>query len=133
MKVVLDTSAYSQLQRGHVGVARKLAEADLVLVPWFVVGELEAGFQHGDRLTTNRRQLASLLDRPEVVVPPVTAGTTSEYGALMAALRRAGTPIPTNDVWIAATAIEHGASVITLDSDFERAPGVVVELLAVDH
>lgn len=103
-----------------------LARADAILVPAVVLGELEAGFRAGLRYKENRVVLDSFLEEPFVSVLPVTDRIARRYGTVFAALRRAGTPIPTNDVWIAAAALEAGAPLLTSDAHFERVEGIEV-------
>ncbi|MCB9689753.1 MAG: type II toxin-antitoxin system VapC family toxin [Alphaproteobacteria bacterium] len=124
MRLVLDTSAYSQLRRGHAGVLDALAEASVVLVPTTVLGELHAGFALGGRRLENEQALAEFLDEPFVAVLPVTIDVARRYGELYATLRRVGTPIPINDVWIAAATMDCGATLATFDTDFERVAGL---------
>lgn len=117
---VLDTSAYAHFRANHAEVVDRIASADSVLVPTVVLGELEAGFRLGTRAAENRVTLTRFLDEPWVAVLPVTADVARRYGQLFAELRRAGTPIPVNDIWIAACTLDAGASLLTFDRDFER-------------
>ena len=121
-KVVLDTSAYSRLRSGHLGVTERIAPAPVVVVPVTVLGELDAGFELGRRASDNRRVLAEFLDEPFVTVLDVTASTVRHYARIFAALRRAGTPIPINDVWIAAATVECNGHLLTFDRDYSRIP-----------
>ena len=102
--IVLDTSAYSRLRTGHPEVLSLLARAPLVYLPVIVIGELAAAFEGGSRPLENLTALAELIDEPFVHIIDVNQATARRYGQLVGALRRAGTPIPTNDVWIAAIA-----------------------------
>jgi tRNA(fMet)-specific endonuclease VapC len=120
--VVLDTSAYSHFRAGRDEVLDLLARADAVLVPTIVLGELEAAFDAGLRAKENRVRLTEFLDEPFVALLPVTASVARHYGRIVGALRRAGTPIPTNDVWIAATTADCGATLLTFDHHFDRIP-----------
>lgn len=120
MPIVLDTSAYSQLRRGHAGALDHLAAADVVLVPAIVIGELHAGFALGDRVRDNIALLDDFLHEPFVEVLEVSPGIAMQYGRVFADLRRAGTPIPTNDVWIAACTLHAAARLLTFDRDFAR-------------
>lgn len=129
-RLVLDTSAYSQMRRGHGEVLDAVAAATLVLVPAVVLGELEGGFALGARRAENRRELAELLDEPFVDVMPLTAAVARRYGSIYARLRRAGTPIPTNDLWIAAATFESGAKLLTFDRHFGRVEGLDCQLLS---
>lgn len=128
-RVVLDTSAYSRLRGADDTVISLLAAAEVVLVPTVVIGELEAGFRLGTRLADNQARLGEFLREPFVGELPVTRDVASRYGQLFAELRKAGTPVPVNDVWIAATTLDAGAHLITFDRDFERFPSLSLTLL----
>lgn len=119
-RLVLDTSAYSHLRAGHVDVLNHVAGAAVVVMPVTVLGELEAGFELGRRAPENRRVLAEFLDEPFASVMDVTATTVRYYASIFASLRRAGTPIPVNDVWIAAATMECNGHLLTFDRDFHR-------------
>ena len=126
MTVCIDTNAYSALRRGHSQVKSVLESADSVVVPTVVLGELYAGFAAGSREHANLTELERFLDKPGVVVHAVTAGVALRYGRVVHTLRVSGTPIPTNDVWVAATTLECGAHLVTLDSHFNTVPTLVV-------
>src|SRR5688500_1517524 len=128
-RLVLDTSAYSRLRGGDARVLDRVAAATLVLLPAIVLGELEAGFALGSRAAENRRSLAELLAEPFVQAVPIDAAVANRYGAIFAQLRRAGTPVPTNDIWIAAVAIDRGATVLTFDDHFRQVRGLDCEVL----
>jgi tRNA(fMet)-specific endonuclease VapC len=122
--IVLDTSAYSHLQRGHPRVLSLLTHASHVYMPVIAIGELEAGFARGRRRAEDRAALAAFLDEDFVHVVHVDRATADRYGELVKALRQAGTPIPTNDIWIAATVTGTDGRLVTFDSDFTRVPGL---------
>ena len=128
-RLVLDTSAYSHLRRGHAGVLDCVAEAAVVVMPVTVLGELEAGFELGRRGQENRRALTEFLDEPFVGILDVTTETVRHYARLFSALRRAGTPIPTNDVWIAAATMECRGHLLTFDRDYRRVSELEYTLL----
>lgn len=119
-RLVLDTSAYSHLRTGDERVLDLVASAEIVLLPTIVLGELEAGFLLGRRERENRLLLAEFLNERFVSVLPVTPTVARRYGRLFADLRRAGTPIPVNDIWIAATTMDCGGHLLTFDGDFAR-------------
>jgi tRNA(fMet)-specific endonuclease VapC len=127
--LALDTSAYSHLRRGHPTVIDWVASAEVVELPAIVLGELEAGFRIGRRYRENSRVLADFLEEPFVKVRPVDEEVSRRYARIFADLRRAGTPIPVNDIWIAATAMESGAHLVTFDGDFARVAGLAHTLL----
>jgi tRNA(fMet)-specific endonuclease VapC len=124
MKVLLDTNAYTALFRGHAGVADRVRRADQVLVSAVVAGELMFGFRNGSRYEANRRELEDFLLTAYVVLLPVTVVTADRFGRIAAALRRKGRPIPTNDIWIAAHAMESGAELLSFDQHFEEVDGI---------
>lgn len=128
-RLVLDTSAYSHFRHGHSEVLDLLAVAEIVFLPTIVLGELEAAFELGSRPKENRVALREFLAEPSVVSAPVSESVARRYGQLFAQLRRAGTPIPVNDVWIAATALERRGHLLTFDSDFGRIAGLSCTLL----
>lgn len=119
-RLLLDTSAYRWFRQGHAKVGDAVAQAVTVMLSAVTIGELEAGFQLGSRLEENRQSLTDFCAEPFVAVLPVTRDIARVYGRTFADLRQAGTPIPVNDIWIAATAIDAGAQVLTFDRDFER-------------
>ena len=128
--VLLDTCAYSSFKRGHAEVNRILQESDSVALTAVVLGELLAGFRRGQHRRRNEVELRAFLDSPRVVVLGLVEETASRYAEILDSLRRAGTPIPTNDMWIAASAWEHGLRLATTDHHFEQVPQVALELLA---
>ncbi len=127
--LVLDTSAYSHFRRGHTETLDCMARAQTILLPTIVLGELYAGFELGSRLKANLRGLRDFLDEPFTVVAPVTDSVAQRYGKVFAELKRAGTPLPISDVWIAATTFDEAAHLLTFDRDFECVPGLEVTVL----
>ncbi|MBM4163401.1 MAG: type II toxin-antitoxin system VapC family toxin [Lentisphaerae bacterium] len=117
-RVMLDTNAYSALLSGDPAVRAALESATEILLPLFVVGELEAGFCGGLRYAENVAILQRFLDKPGVREVPAGHETAHLYGKLKDGLKRKGTPIPENDIWIAASVIEHAAELITYDRHF---------------
>jgi tRNA(fMet)-specific endonuclease VapC len=115
---MLDTNAFSALMAGAGAVGSVLADAREILVPPFVLGELEAGFRHGNRYKSNRDLLARFMAKPGVLEVSAGRQTAVRYGEIKDALRKAGTPIPANDIWIAASALENGAMLVTYDRHF---------------
>jgi tRNA(fMet)-specific endonuclease VapC len=128
-KLVLDTSAYSHLRTGHEATHELVAAAAIVLLPTIVLGELEAAFRRGSRYPENRNLLEEFLGEPFVAVLDVTHDVSRAYGRLFARLRAAGTPIPINDVWIAACTMSVEGHLLTFDQDFERVDSLTLTLL----
>ena len=126
-RVLLDTSAYSAFLRGHEEVQLALQQAEEIYVSPIILGELHAGFRRGRRRKKNERELLSFLSSPRVAVADVVEETAVRYAEILSFLRSAGTPIPTNDIWIAAGAMQHGLRVLTTDTHYQRIPQVVVD------
>jgi tRNA(fMet)-specific endonuclease VapC len=124
MILVMDTNAYSALLSGDEAVRTILEEAEDIVVPAIVAGELMAGFMLGDRYAKNSAALEAFLRQSGIRLAEVDLAVARNYGALIMALRRAGTPIPSNDVWIGATALSTNGSVLTRDAHFDLVPGV---------
>lgn len=111
-------------------MATLLDQAELVGVPTVALGELRTGFLLGARRQRNESELDAFLDNPVVEVLPVDSETSRQYAEIVAEVRQAGAPIPTNDIWIAAIAARNGTTVLTCDDHFEcigRVGSVVIE------
>jgi tRNA(fMet)-specific endonuclease VapC len=126
-RLLADTSAYAAFMRNHPDVASQFREADEIIVTPVVLGELRAGFRRGSRLRANEARLDMFLSSPRVRVLEIDADTSERYALIFASLRSAGTPIGTNDIWIAASAMQHGLRLLTTDTDFERVSQIVVD------
>lgn len=124
MKVLLDTNAYSALRRGHERVAEQVRSSEEVLLSSVVIGELLFGFRNGSRYEENAQGLKSFLEDPNVRLLPVSWETADLFGRISADLRKKGRPIPTNDIWIAAHAMEVGAGLLSSDSHFGHIDGL---------
>ncbi len=126
MRVLVDTNAYAAFKGGDPETVDVLRLADDVHLSVIVLGELLAGFAAGTQEPRNRRELAAFMDSPRVSVLSVTPATAPYYATLFTQLRRKGRPIPTNDLWLAATAMEHGAVLLTHDKHFDEVDGILV-------
>ncbi len=124
MRVLLDSNAYVQLMQGSEKVAGIVRRAEEVLLSTIVLGELLYGFRHGSRYERNARAMRGFLDNPYVTLAPVGKTTADRYSRIAAALRAKGRPIPTNDIWIAAHAMETGADLVSADRHFEHVEGI---------
>jgi tRNA(fMet)-specific endonuclease VapC len=127
VNVVLDTSAYSALRRGQQTILDVLRRSETVAVPAVVLGELYSGFRAGTRWAENTELLTRFLSKPSVRVLNVTEETALRYAEVDVYLRRKGRPIPRNDVWIAAVAIEYGLQLLTLDEHFREIPLLLIQ------
>ena len=117
-RICLDTSAYSNFRRGQAEAVSWIDQADWIGVPSVVLGELWAGFGMGRQAQGNAERLAEFLAHPLVEVLVIDAHVARIYGDVYLDLRALGQPVPTNDLWIAATTIRAGATLLTFDKHF---------------
>ena len=122
--MLLDSNAYVRLMQGSEKVAGIVRRAEEVLLSPVVLGELLYGFRHGSRYERNARAMRAFLDNPYVTVVPVGKTTADRYSRIAASLRAKGRPIPTNDIWIAAHAMQTGADLMSADRHFEHVDGI---------
>lgn len=122
--LLIDTNIYSHALKGDDEVVAILQRAPKIGISTISVGELWAGFKAGSKERKNRDELAVFLDSPRVSIYPVDTDTAEFYSEIWSALRSRGTPIPTNDLWIAATAFQHGMKLFTRDEHFKSVPGL---------
>ncbi len=124
MRLALDTNSYCDLVTGDAVVAEVTETALAVYLPFVVVAELRAGFATGRREAENEKILRRFLHKDDVHVLFADDQTTHHYAALYRQLRRQGTPIPTNDLWIAALVLQHDLVLSTRDEHFARLPQI---------
>ena len=117
-RICLDTSAYSNFRRGQADAVARIDQAEWVGVPSVVLGELWAGFGMGNQAQGDAERLAEFLAHPLVEVLVIDADVARIYGDVYLDLRAQGQPVPTNDLWIAATTIRAGATLLTFDNHF---------------
>jgi tRNA(fMet)-specific endonuclease VapC len=128
MKLLLDTSAYVGFKLGVDKVIDLVAGADHIFFSAVVLGELMFGFRNGSRFKENMEDLDLFLQHDAVETALIGRITADRYSRIASQLRKQGTPIPTNDIWIAAQTMEHGAELITSDKHFEKISGLVYTL-----
>lgn len=124
-KVMIDTNIYSLAMKGDPEVIETLRKIDRIGISSISIGELFSGFKGGGREEKNREELEIFLDSPRVVVHPVDVETADFYAAILNQLKTAGTAIPTNDIWIAASAYQHGYKLFSKDKHFDFIQGLI--------
>jgi tRNA(fMet)-specific endonuclease VapC len=124
--VLLDTNAYVAFKRGTPDAVDVLRHAPRIGMSSIVLGELLSGFAVGTREAENRQELEQFLASERVYQLVVDVATAAQYAVVYRELRRRGRPIPTNDMWIAATALQHGFAVFSYDGHFPEVPGLHV-------
>jgi tRNA(fMet)-specific endonuclease VapC len=125
-EVLLDTNAYAAFKRDLLDAVEIIRHAPLIGVNSIVLGELLSGFAVGSREAANRQELALFLSSSRVRVYTVDDGTAAHYAGVYMNLRNKGKPIPTNDIWIAATALQHRLAVFTYDKHFQAVDGLAI-------
>lgn len=122
MKILLDTNRYVDFCRGLSEVVEVIRQAEKIFIPYIVLGELRAGFQCGKKSLVNERLLIRFINSPRVDPLFPDENTTHHYARLFSQLKKQGTPIPTNDLWLAALALQHDLQLFTRDKHFEHIP-----------
>ena len=120
MRIALDTNRYVDFAKGEQATLSTLQTATEILLPLIVLAELRAGFLCGSHGAENERNLILFLNTPRVHVLYPDDNTTHLYARLFSQLRRQGTPIPTNDIWIAALVVQHELILFARDRHFEH-------------
>ena len=123
-KLFLDTSGYSGFKKGNPAILEAIREADEIRLNPIVIGELLSGFDGGRFAAVNRRELRDFLASEAVAVLPVTEETAERYAVIHRHLKERGTPIPANDLWIAASVMEAGTVLVTSDQHFLKVPQI---------
>jgi tRNA(fMet)-specific endonuclease VapC len=124
MRLAIDSNRYADFCRGDPKVVDQIRGAASIGLPLVVLAELRAGFRAGVRAAENEVVLSRFLRAHDVAVLACDEATTHIYADIFSELRRAGTPVPSNDIWIAATVVQHGYTLLTRDVHFERIPRV---------
>jgi tRNA(fMet)-specific endonuclease VapC len=129
MKILLDTSAYVGFKVGVNEVVEIVAGADRIFFSPVVLGELMFGFRNGTKFRENMEELDQFLRHGAVEFIQIGKVTADRYSRIASSLKQQGTPIPTNDIWIAAQTMECGADLITSDRHFAKVSGLVCTIV----
>lgn len=130
--VLLDANAYIAFKVGQTAAVDIIQRASRLALNSAVLGELLAGFAIGSREAKNRAELRQFLGSERVLMLPVDEGTAAYYAAVYRSLRHKGRPIPTNDMWIAASALQHGCALFSYDGHFRHVEGLIVGATAAE-
>lgn len=125
-RILIDTNIYSDAARGDPYAVQVFRSADEILVIPVVVGELLAGFKNGQHESQNREKFQRFLNKPRIRLVEMTQETADFYAVIFTELKRQGTPIPTNDIWIAAATMEHGAKLASRDRHFKKIKNLLI-------
>jgi len=124
MRILIDSNRFIDFCAGVEEVVTTFEQAAVLVIPFIVLAEIRVGAQLAKRGENQVRALGELLNQPGVRTVHSTDGTAHHYASIFAQLRRKGTPIPTNDIWIAALALEHNLILYTRDAHFDKIPSV---------
>ncbi|MGH7543393.1 MAG: type II toxin-antitoxin system VapC family toxin [Gemmatimonadota bacterium] len=127
--ILVDTSAYSSFMKGSEAAVEAIRRADTLVLTPVVLGELKAGFLRSARRKENEEEIEEVLRSRRSRTVQIDEETADRYAVIHADLRRAGRPVPTNDLWIAASAMQHGLRVLTADAHFLKIPQILVDFL----
>ena len=125
-QIILDTNFYAAFKKNDATAVSLLRRADFVGVNTVIMGELLAGFRCGSREDLNRKELDEFLDSPRVDILPIDDETAEFYAQVFHELKQKGRPIPSNDLWLAASALQHGLALATFDDHFSNISGLLL-------
>jgi tRNA(fMet)-specific endonuclease VapC len=120
MRIAIDTNRYVDLCKGAPATLELLETAEALILPFVVLGELRAGFAHGRKHAENEQVLRRFLLKDGVRVLFADEQTTHHYASVYRQLRKQGTPIPTNDMWLAALVLQHNLALHARDKHFDH-------------
>jgi tRNA(fMet)-specific endonuclease VapC len=124
--LLIDTNIYTYALNGETKIIQILQRAQKISICSISIGELLSGFKAGSKENRNREELEEFLDSPRVQLHNIDEDTAEFYAEIKNGLKKKGRPIPTNDIWIAATALQHGLKLYTNDLHFKYVPGLVL-------
>lgn len=124
--ILIDTNGYTAFKRGHGEAIRIINHAPIIGMNAVVLGELWGGFAAGTREEQNKKDLSNFLNASGVTIIQIDAATARHYADVYEKLKRLGKPIPTNDMWIAATALQHDLALFSYDKHFQNIPALLV-------
>jgi tRNA(fMet)-specific endonuclease VapC len=124
--LLIDTNIYSYAMRGDAEIIKALQQVSDIGITAISIGELLSGFKAGNKEKTNRQELNQFLDSPRVTLYSINEETAEYYCLILDQLKKNGTPIPTNDIWIAAVAFQQGMPIYTKDQHFNKINGLLL-------
>jgi predicted nucleic acid-binding protein len=125
-KILIDTNAYAAFKKNDAYAVNTFKTMEYIGINIIVLGELLSGFMGGTREATHRKELDQFLDSPRVHLVQVDEETAEFYARIYWDLKRKGRPIPSNDLWVAASAMRHGLALFTYDEHFGNIDGLIL-------
>ena len=127
-RIIIDTNFYTAFKRNDSAAVTLLQRAEYIGINSVILGELLAGFRCGNRERQNRLELDQFLDTARVATIAVDDETAEFYAQIFSELRQKGRPIPSNDLWLAASALQHGLALATFDDHFSSISGLLLAI-----
>ena len=124
--VLIDTNAYANFKKGNSEAIEIIKNVQNIIFCPIVLGELFSGFKIGSKESQNRKELEEFLELEKVICVYLDKNTSIEYSDIFKELKMQGKPIPTNDLWIAALAMQHNLPVFTYDKHFTLINGLKI-------
>jgi len=125
-KILIDTNTYAAFKKNEADAVSTFKTVEYIGVNIVVLGELLSGFKGGTKEVKNRKELEQFLDSPRVNVIQMDEETAEFYARVYWDLKRKGKPVPTNDIWVAASAMRHGLALFTYDEHFDNIDGLIL-------
>ncbi|OQX27145.1 MAG: VapC toxin family PIN domain ribonuclease [Desulfobacteraceae bacterium IS3] len=125
-QILIDTNVYSHAFKGDPEIISVLQRSEMIGISTISIGELLSGFKRGALEHKNRKELEEFLNKPRVRVYGIDRYTPEFYAQILEQLKKIGKPIPTNDIWIAAVALQHGLEFFTKDRHFNHISGLTL-------
>ncbi|TAN45309.1 MAG: type II toxin-antitoxin system VapC family toxin [Nitrospirae bacterium] len=125
-RILIDTNAYAAFKKNDLRALQVFRTVDYIGIDVVVLGELLGGFKGGSKESKNKKELEQFLDSPRVYVIQMDEETAEFYAKIYFDLKRKGRPIPSNDIWVAASAMRHGLSLFTFDEHFSYIGGLIL-------
>jgi len=122
--ILIDTNIYIEVFKNNKKVTHLLQTVDHIGISTITIGELLFGFRNGTKLTENKKELDEYCKLPRLTIYEIDSETADCYSSIKYQLKTDGKPIPTDDIWIAATAMQHGLSIFSFDKHFQNIKGI---------
>lgn len=119
-RILIDTNVYASFKRSETVAVNELRRSEYIGINVVVLGEILSGFKGGKREKQNIEELNLFLDSPRVHLLQIDEETAEFYAVIYWDLRRKGKPVPSNDMWVAASAMKHGLALFTFDEHFNN-------------
>lgn len=126
-RILIDTNSYAAFKRNEPIAVEVLRRVEYIGINTIVLGEILGGFKGGNKEVENKKELNQFLDSQRVYILEIDEETSEFYAKIYWDLKKKGNPIPTNDMWVAASAMRHGLSLFTYDEHFNNINGLILQ------